>query len=163
MKILFIVLLAAVFAAGGCGKPAAPGTIPFDLHADSLGVEPMPENAKLAANLDKAHDGLESTRWTTFGPMRNGYFVEMTFDGAPEVSELIFDARPSGLDYPREFTVELVNPDGDWENLGFYDESTTDDGITTVTFDNPREAQRLVIRLTSDANFWWSIHEISVR
>jgi len=133
------------------------------MHADSLGVEPMPENAKLAANLDKAHDGLESTRWTTFGPMREGYFVELSFDGAAEVREVVLASRPSGLDYPREFTVELVNPDGEWENLGFYDESATDDGVTTVKFDKPMNARRLVIRLTGDANFWWSIHEISVR
>lgn len=163
MNVLLIVLLAAAFVVGGCGKPAAPGTIPFGVHADSLGVEPMPENAKLATNLDKAHDGLESTRWTTFGPMRKGYFVELSFDGAPEVSEVILSARPSGLDYPREFTVELVNADGEWENLGFYNESATDDGITMVRFEEPRNAQRLVIRLTEDANFWWSIHEISVR
>jgi hypothetical protein len=163
LNVLLIVLLAAIFAVGGCGKPAAPGTVPFDLHADSLGVEPMPDNAKLGANLDKAHDGLETTRWTTFGPMKNGFFIELSFDDTPEVNEVILSARPSGLDYPRGFTVELVNPDGDWENLGFYDGSATDDGITTIRFEEPRKAQRLVIRLTEDANFWWSIHEISVR
>ena len=137
--------------------------VPFAMYADSLGAVPMHENAKLRTNLTKAHDGLESTRWTTFGPMREGYCVELSFDGAPEVSEIVLGARPSALDYPRAFMVELVNAEGEWENLGFYDASATDDGVTVIKFDEPEPAGRVVIRLTEDANFWWSIHEISVR
>lgn len=163
-SIFFLSLIpVVVILTGGCGKPVVRSGIPFEICANSLGLEPMHENALLAANLDKAHDGLESTRWTTFGPMRKGYFVELSFDGEPEVSEITINARPSSLDYPRAFTVEFVNPEGDWGNLGFYDESATDDGITVVEFDEPVKVRRLVIRLTDDANFWWSVHEISVR
>lgn len=160
---VFLITIAVLLFIYGCGKTVAPGEIPFDMYANSLGLEPMQENATLAANLNKAHDGLESTRWTTFGPMKKGYFVELSFDGEREVSEFVLDAQPSSLDYPRAFTVESVNPEGDWENLGFYDETATDDGITTVKFNEPVKTLRLVIRLTEDANFWWSIHEIYVR
>jgi hypothetical protein len=153
----------ALLVVCGCGKTVAPGEIPFGIYANSLGLEPMQENATLAANLSKAHDGLESTRWTTFGPMKKGYFVELSFDDEPEVREFVLDAQPSSLDYPRAFTVESVNPEGNWENLGFYGETATDDGITTVKFNEPVKTRRLVIRLTEGANFWWSIHEIYVR
>ncbi len=149
--------------AGGCDRPAAPNGIPFRMYADSLSVAPMHDNAKLTPNLDKAHDGLESTRWTTFGPMRTGYFVELAFDDAPEVSEIVLGARPSPADYPRRFTVEIQSPDGEWENIGSFDGRATTDGVTTVKFDRPRRARLLVIRIIEDDNFWWSIHELSVR
>ena len=99
MKVLFIVLSAAVIAAGGCGKPAAPGTIPFDLHADSLGVEPMPENAKLAANLDKAQQEIERQS-ARFQPLPVVYFTEILALGLglPEaetgLGEYYVDPRP---------------------------------------------------------------------
>jgi len=145
-----------------CGKPTPPAADEFALVADSLGDVPLHPDALKLDNLALACDGSMETRWTTVGNMEPGFFVELDFPRDRVVSSIVLDSSPSPNDFPREFVVEVSAAEGEWEEAFVGTPRVTKNGVTTITFDPPRRAKRILISLNKAAPYWWSIYEIKV-
>jgi hypothetical protein len=152
----------ALWSLASCGGPPA-GEGEFNLMADSLGEVPMhPDALKLDA-LANAHDGSMATRWTTVANMEPGFFVELKFRRPRKVAGLVLNAEPSPNDFPRGFVVEVSRDGSEWEEAVAGGPGATKDGVTTITFDKPREVRNILVSVNKAAPYWWSIYELEVK
>jgi hypothetical protein len=156
--------VAAALAAAllSCSRQPGAGD-DFTLIAESMGDVPMHVDALKIDNLAKAHDGSMATRWTTVGSMEPGYFVEITFPKRRKVSALVLNTEPSPWDFPRKFTVEASADGKNWEEVARGNKKATRKGITTINFEEPVEAQSIIITVSEAAESWWSIYELEVK
>ena len=145
-----------------CGREAG-GDEEFSLIAESLGDVPMHEDALKIDNLAKAHDGSMATRWTTVCNMEPGFFVQITFPGRRKVAGLVLNSEPSPFDFPRRFTVEASADGENWKEVARGGPKKTVDGITTIDFKEPVEAESIIITVNKAARFWWSIYELEIK
>lgn len=134
----------------------------FTLIAASMGDVPMHEDARKIDNLAKAHDGSMATRWTTVGSMEPGYFVEIKFPRRRKVAGLVLNTEPSRWDFPRKFTVEASADGENYTEVARCDKKATRKGITTINFEEPVEAQSIIITVSEASDSWWSIYELEV-
>jgi hypothetical protein len=152
-------LTAAVLSCGG--QPGAGDE--FTLVAESMGDVPMHEDALKIDNLAKAHDGSMATRWTTVCSMEPGYFVEIKFPKRRKVAALVLNTEPSPWDFPRKFTVEASADGKNYKEVARGNKKATRKGITTINFEEPVEAQSIIISVSEAADSWWSIYEMEVK
>jgi hypothetical protein len=153
--------LLALGALSSCGAPPA-GEAEFALVAGSLGEVPMHPDALNSDNLAFARDGSMETRWTTAAHMEPGFFVELRFDRPRKVAGLVLNSKPSPEDFPRGFVVEVSRDGSNWEEAAAGGAEATKKGLTTITFDHPREVRQVLVTLNKDAPYWWSIYEMKV-
>ncbi len=156
--------LAAALGIGAlcsCGAPPV-GEAGVALAAGSLGEIPMHPDALEAENLAFAVDGSMETRWTTVAHMEPGFFVELRFDRPREVAGLVLNSKPSPEDFPRGFVVEVSRDGNNWEEAAAGGAGATKKGVTTITFDRPREVRNVLVTLNKAAPYWWSIYEMKV-
>jgi hypothetical protein len=135
----------------------------FTLIAESMGDVPMHVDALIIDNLAKAHDGSMATRWTTVGSMEPGYFVEIKFPKRREVTGLVLNTEPSPWDFPRKFTVEASADGENYKEVARGNKKATKKGITTINFEEPVQAQSIIITVTEASESWWSIYEMEVK
>jgi hypothetical protein len=145
-----------------CGAPPA-GEGEFTLIADSLGEVPMHPDALKLDNLAFASDGSMETRWTTVSHMEPGFFVELRFDRPRKVAGLVLNSKPSPEDFPRGFVAEVSRDGSSWEEAAAGGPDATKGGVTTITFDHPREVRHVLVTLNKAAPYWWSIYELEIK
>jgi|GEM_PF-1343722 len=152
----------ALWSSAACAPPpAAEGE--FTLVADSLGEVPLHPDAVASDALAKACDGSMATRWATVANMEPGFFVELKFPRPRKVAGLVLHAEPSPNDFPRGFVVEVSRDGSEWEEAAAGGAEATTNGVTTITFDKPRDVRHVLVTVNKAAPYWWSIYEMEVK
>jgi hypothetical protein len=159
--VLACAALAAALATSCTGRPGEGED--FSLVAESMGDIPLPDLALKIDNLAKAHDGSMATRWTTGTNIQPGFFVEIRFPKRRKIAGLILNTEPSPSDFPRRFVVEASADGKDWKEVARGGPQATANGITTITFREPVEAQSLIITANKAGRYWWSIYEMEIK
>ena len=152
----------ALWSLASCGAPPA-GEGEFTLVADSLGEVAMHPDALKLDELAYAYDGMMATRWTTVANMEPGFFVELRFRRPRKVAGLVLNTAPSPKDFPRGFVVEVSRDGSEWEEAVAGGPGATAKGVTTITFDKPREVRNILVTLNEASPYWWSIYELEVK
>jgi len=149
----------ALAAALSCAKKSDK----FTLEAGTSGEDELPVEALRVDELAKAYDGDPATRWSTNCPQRPWFYLSIELPQPRKVSGIILDARPTIYDFPHNFVVEVSRKGGPLTEVLRGDKRLTRKGVTTITFNPPVDADRILITLTQgQPRFYWSIYEMKV-
>ncbi|WP_454051790.1 discoidin domain-containing protein [Cellulomonas sp. Marseille-Q8402] len=155
---------------GAAPEPVARGAlpVPVDLshaadaadvpHAAVSADPPAPSDPCCAEDVAaRAVDGDPSTRWSSGRPQRAGDALQVDLGEPVAVRSVVLDA--GGGDWPRGYEV-LVSDDGErWR--GPVAAGAGAGAVTAATLDGD-EVRHLRVRLTADADPWWSVAELRV-
>ncbi len=126
-----------------------------------LSVRASHNNAVSGAdNLFQAIDNRADTRWSTRHLQRPGMWFEIDLNELRTVSGLFLDNGASPNDYPRGYIVRISIDRIQWQEVARNEQNNR---ALDVNFSS-RIARYIRIEQTgSVGNFWWSIHQVTVR
>ncbi|WP_147794501.1 discoidin domain-containing protein [Cellulomonas sp. Y8] len=150
----------AVAGPGGARTPALPAEP--DLSGATATADPAgPDDPCCTADVAaRAVDGDPTTRWSTGRPQRPGDTLEVDLGRAVAVRAVVLDAGAgSGGDWPRGYEV-LASADGaSWTVAA---PTRAGAGQVAAAALDGTGVRYLRVRLTADADPWWSVAELRV-
>ncbi len=134
----------------------------FVLEAGSTGEYDLPVECQRLDELAKAYDGDPTTRWTSGVPMRPWFYIGIHFKSPRKVRAVVLDTKKSPRDYPRGFVVEVSRGGEGVREVMRGGKKATRDGITRIDLDPAEAVDSVLITLTAESRFFWSIHELKI-